>query len=131
MKQNRNILRALTALLCVVALFGAIYLITRPAPEPGVKQICVEVVHSDGTETTFTYRTDAEYLGEVLTVEGLVQGEQGEFGLYITEVDGEQTVYEKDGAYWAFYQDGEYAQQGVDQTPIRDGDSFRLVYTYG
>ena len=36
-----------------------------------------------------------------------------------------------DGAYWAFYQGGEYASQSVDQTPINDGDAFSLVYTVG
>ena len=55
----------------------------------------------------------------------------GDYGLYITEVDGEAAVYEEDGAYWAFYQDGEYANQSVDQTPISDGDAFSLVYTIG
>ena len=41
------------------------------------------------------------------------------------------TVYETDGAYWAFYVGDEYASLGVDQTPIADGDSFSLVYTVG
>ena len=54
-----------------------------------------------------------------------------EYGLMITTVDGEQAVYETDGAYWAFYVGDEYASLGVDQTPIADGDSFSLVYTVG
>ena len=78
-----------------------------------------------------TYHTDAEYLGEVLLAEGLVEGDESEYGLMITTVDGEQAVYETDGAYWAFYVGDEYASLGVDQTPIAEGDSFSLVYTVG
>lgn len=29
--------------------------------------------------------------------------------------------YDKDGVYWAFYIDGEYAMTGVDATNITDG----------
>ena len=67
----------------------------------------------------------------MLQEEGLVEGEQGDYGLYITAVDGEEAVYEEDGAYWALYQNGEYAMQSADLTPINDGDQFSLVYTIG
>ena len=44
--------------------------------------------------------------------------------------EGEELVqYATDGSYWAFYQGDAYAELGVDQTPIHDGDSFKLVYT--
>ena len=46
-------------------------------------------------------------------------------------MDGETADYDTDGAYWAFYQGGEYASLSVDQTPIQDGDAFSLVYTVG
>lgn len=120
---------AVAAVLVLVAVLIGVYAVTRPTAAAGSKTISVEVVHRDASEKTFTYRTDAEYLGDVLQAEGLIQGTEGEYGLYITVVDGEEAVYETDGAYWAFYQDGEYAMQGVDQTPIADGDSFSLVYT--
>lgn len=50
----------------------------------------MEVVHKDESTKTFTYHTDAEYLGEVLLAEGLVEGDESEYGLMITTVDGEQ-----------------------------------------
>lgn len=88
-------------------------------------------MHSDGSEKLFTYHTDAEYLGEVIISEGLVVGEDGPYGLYIKEVDGEAAVYETDGAYWSLLIGGEYAMSGADTTPIADGDTFSLVYTVG
>ena len=131
MKKNGKLIAGAAAILVLAAVFAGIWFATRPATSEGAKTITVEVVHKDESSKTFTYHTDVEYLGEVLQSEGLVKGEQGDYGLYMTEVDGEAAVYETDGAYWAFYQDGEYASQSVDQTPINDGDSFSLVYTVG
>jgi len=131
MKQHGKQLLAVGALVCVMAVFLAVYVQSRPETGTGAKHITVEVVHGDGSARTFSYETDAAYLGEVLLDNGLIQGEEGAFGLYITAVDGEEAVYERDGAYWAFYQGEDYAPQGVDTTPIADGDAFRLVYTHG
>ena len=129
MGKNKKLLVAAVAIVAVIAIFLGVYLVTRPGTSQGAKTITVDVVHSDESSKTFTYQTDAEYLGEVLLDEGLIQGEEGDYGLYVTVVDGEEAVYEDNGAYWAFYQGEEYAMQGVDQTPVNDGDKFSLVYT--
>lgn len=130
MKRNKLILAAV-AVLALIVIMAGIYFATRPETAAGGKTITVKVVHADETEKVFTYQTDAEYLGEVLVNEGLVKGEDGQYGLYITEVDGEAAVYEEDGAYWALYEGDDYANQSADQTPIADGASFSLVYTIG
>ncbi len=131
MKKNGKIIAAVAAVVVVIAALLAVYFLTRPETAEGSKTITVEVVHKDESSKTFTYKTDAEYLGEVLLAEGLIEGEEGPYGLTILKVDGEQAVYEQDGAYWAIFVGGEYGQFGVDQTPINDGDSFSLVYTLG
>lgn len=131
MKNNKKIIIAAVALVALIAIFAGVWFATRPATSEGAKTITVEVIHADESVKTFTYHTDAEYLGEVLLAEGLIKGDDGPYGLYVTEVDGEEAIYEDNGAYWAFYQGGEYAQLGVDQTPIADGDAFSLIYTIG
>ena len=131
MKKNEKIIAAVVAVVVLIAIFAGIWFATRPETAAGSKTITVEVVHKDESTKTFTYKTDAEYLGEVLVAEGLVEGEDGPYGLYITAVDGETAIYEEDSSYWALYQDGEYAMLSADQTPINDGDSFSLVYTIG
>jgi len=131
MKKNTKLILAVVAVLVVIALFAGIFIATRPETAEGSKTVTVEVVHSDGSSKTFTYHTDAEYLGEVVLTEGLVIGEMGPYGLYIHEVDGEQAIYEEDGAYWAFYEGDEYATLGIDLTPVIDGGEFSLVYTIG
>ena len=97
----------------------------------GQKNITVEVIHKDASTKTFTYDTDEEYLGDVLLQEGLVEGEEGPYGLYIKSVDGEVADYEVDQSYWSLLIGEDYATQGADQTPIADGDHFKLVYTIG
>lgn len=128
--RNRNRLWMLTGVLVALAIIMAgIYATTRPDTSAGDKTITVEVVYADETSNTFTYETDAAYLGEVLLENDLVEGEEGPYGLYITVVDGEEAVYEETGTYWALYEGDAYAQQSADQTPIEDGDVFALVNT--
>ena len=103
MKKNGRLILAAVVVVLLIAVFAVIWFATRPATTEGSKTITVEVVHKDESTKTFTYHTDAEYLGEVLLAEGLVEGDESEYGLMITTVDGEQAVYETDGAYWAFY----------------------------
>ena len=128
MKKNKLLL-AVVGVLALVVILLAVYFLTKPKTSEGAKTVTVTVVHADKTEKTFTYETDAKYLGEVLEAEGLVEGTMGDYGLYITKVDGEEAIYEENGSYWAFYDGDEYATLSVDQTPIEDGDSFSLVYT--
>ncbi len=131
MKKNTKIIIAAVAVIVAAALFLGVYLLTRPETAAGDKHITVQVVHGDGSEKSFAYDTDAEYLGEVLLAEGLIAGDESEYGLYITSVDGEEAIYETDGSYWALYEGEDYAQQGADQTPIQDGGEYSLVYTIG
>jgi len=119
----------LIGFILLIAAFLGIYSLSRPDVSEGEKTITIEVIHQDGSVNSFTYHTDAEFLGEVLLEEGLAEGSEGPYGLYITQVDGERAVYEEDGAYWALFQNDQPATQGADLTPIADGDLFSLVYT--
>jgi len=131
MKRNFKLNLALVALLALIALFSGLYLSSRPQPGSGLKSITVTVVHSDKSEKTFAFQTEKDYLGDLLLSEGLAAGEQGQFGLYIKEVDREVADYSINGAYWALFEGDSYATQGADTTPLTDGDQFRLVYTIG
>ena len=80
----------------------------------------------EGNETTHKIKTDAATVGEALVEEGLIKGHDTEYGLYVDEVNGIALDWDKDGKYWAFYINGEYAQTGVDTTNVEDG----AVYTF-
>ena len=97
----------------------------------GKKTFKVVVVHADGSEKTFEYTSEEELLGTVLQAEGLITGEQGPYGLYIKAVDGETADYDKDGAYWEVFVNDNSSNHGIDQIPIEDGATYKLVYTKG
>lgn len=84
----------------------------------------VVVTDLEGVETTYEVHTDAATVGEALQALGLLEGEQGDYGLYITSVNGIPLKWEEDGKYWAFYIDGEYAMSGVDRTDVTAGATY-------
>ena len=127
--KDKKLLIALIAFLAVVGIMVGILLITRPFTNADRKTITVTVVHSNGTEKTFTYETDEEFVGPVLPADGLLEGNAGPYGLEITKVDGEKAVYSEDKAYWAVYEGEEYALQGIDTTPVKEGQVYKLVWT--
>lgn len=85
----------------------------------------------EGNETTFLIQTNETTVGAALMGVDLLKGEDGPYGLYIHEVNGIRAVYEEDGTYWAFYENGEYAMTGVDQTEINPDTVYSLVKTKG
>ena len=104
---------------------------TEPAPEgeetePSVAktEFTFIVVDKDGKETPFTVATDKTYVGEALIDEGLIEGEEGPYGLYVKTVNGQTLDYDTDGMYWSFYVDGEYGLTGVDMTEIVPGTTY-------
>ncbi len=127
--KDKKLIIALIALVAVAAVMVGVLLITDPFASQGTKTFTVTVIHGDGTEKVFTYRTTEEYLGAVLYAEGLIV-ESASAGMFDT-VDGEKAEWNVDQSYWAFYIGEDYAATGVDTTPIRDGDTFKLVYTRG
>lgn len=92
----------------------------------GEIQFSFFVVDGEGKETAFEIHTDKTTVGEALLELSLIEGEVGEFGLYVKTVNGIFADYESTGTYWAFYIDGEYAMSGVDLTEITEG----AVYTF-
>ena len=84
------------------------------------------VTDADGNNTHFMIKSDKETVGEALMELDLISGEEGQYGLYVKTVNGITLDYDKDKMYWAFYEENNYANQGVDQTPITEGG----VYTF-
>ena len=90
------------------------------------KTFSFQVVAPDGSTKDFAITSEAKTVGEALMAEGLIAGEDGPYGLYVKTVDGLTLDYDKDGMYWAFYVNGEYAMTGVDLTPITEGTAYLL-----
>lgn len=82
------------------------------------------VTDKEGNETVFEIHTDKETVGEALMELGVLDGEQSAYGLYVKTVNGITVDYDKDGVYWAFYINDEYASTGVDSTTIVETDRY-------
>ena len=111
--QSNNSHKKLAVLLLVLAVvvLGAVYLLFSARTQSGSKEVSVTVVDDQGEETSYSCRTDAQYLEEVLTEleeEGLTfSGTESSYGLMIDTVNGLRADYNEDGAYWYFYVNGE------------------------
>lgn len=129
--KNKKLLAGLLALILVIGAMAGLWLSSRETAVDGSKEITVVVVHKDSSEKTFRYSTDAEYLGQALLEESLIQGEEGPYGLMLSTVDGETADWNVDQSYWALYIGEAYATTGADGIVLTDGGEYSLVYTIG
>ena len=86
-------------------------------------------VSAKGKDVVFTILTNADNMRDALLAVGLIDGEQQGIGYLISHVNGMRADYTLDGAYWGFFQGGEYMMTGVDSTPVAGEEAFELVYT--
>ena len=91
----------------------------------GEKTFTFEIVTEDKS-VTHTIKTDKKTVGEALSEVGLIEGEEGAFGIYIKVVNGVVADYDVDKTYWAFYINGEKANTGADMTDIEDNATYKL-----
>lgn len=82
------------------------------------------VVDKDGKETKFEIHTDKTTVGDALLELGLIEGDMGDYGLYVKKVNGITADYDVDGTYWAFYVGNDYGMTGVDLTEIEAGATY-------
>ena len=101
---------------------------TQPVTEvgEGAANFELTIVDKDGVTHLYRVHTNVGMVGEALTEVGLIDGEQGPYGMYIKSVLGQVLDYETDGMYWSFYVNGEYAQTGVDQIPVEHDGKYML-----
>ena len=90
----------------------------------GATAFTFEITHMDGSQKTYAVKTDAETVGEALVSLGLIAGEDGAYGLYVKTVDGETVDWDTHQKYWAFYENGAMAMNGVDNTKVVAGASY-------
>ncbi len=90
----------------------------------GEKSFDFSVTDKAGNTEYFVIRTDEKTVGEALLKLGLIAGDEDKYGLFVKKVNGVVADFDMDKTYWAFYVNGEYAMNGVDTTPIKEGESY-------
>lgn len=99
----------------------------------GSKTVDVYVTAADKS-IKLTVKTDEENLGAALLALGIVDGDMGDFGLYVKVVNGMTADYDVDASWWGFNKvlpDGtrETMMTGVDGVTISDGEAYELIYS--
>jgi len=129
--KNANIKKSRFASLILVVLIAAMVLSLaacggkdETVANAGTKSFTFTVVDPDGNSESFELTSDAATVGKALMEMGLVEGEDGPYGLYVKTVNGITLDYETHGMYWAFYVSGEYGMSGCELTDLTDGGDY-------
>ncbi|MCC8356447.1 MAG: DUF4430 domain-containing protein [Oscillospiraceae bacterium] len=129
---NRKKTTLIVVVVCIVVVLAVVICWASFSPKAleGVKDITINVEHSDGTVATFDVDTQEEYLYAAVADMGLLEGEDSDYGLFVTVVDGEEAD-SSIGQYWMYNCNGEMALYGVETQPIADGDIYDFyLYIY-
>ena len=130
MSKSVNTQRVLALLLSMLLTVGVFTGCSQKSGDGSDKTITLQVMHGDGTSKDFQIETNKGNLREALEEEGLIAGDEGDFGLFVKTVDGE-TVDDANQEWWCLTKGGEMWSNGVDSTEIADGDAFEFTLTVG
>lgn len=128
--KNKKTVIAIALMVVFIAVAVGCWLAFSPKAIAGEKTITVDVTHKNGETGTFTLHTTAEYLGDAMVEEGLLEGTDGPYGMYIAAVDGE-AANEDNQEWWGYTKSGEYVEYGVDGCVIADGDHYEFTFNIG
>jgi hypothetical protein len=85
------------------------------------------MIDKDEDVTEWEITSDETYLSEALLAEELIEGAVGDFGLFVTSVNG--VTIEESNAYWELFVDGESSMLGVSSVEIAEGVTYAFVYS--
>lgn len=129
-KSRKPLIIAAIVFVVLVVVGIVIWQVAAPKGTAGDKAYTLTVVDAEGNETVHELQTDEEMLGAALLNEGLIAGEDSEYGLFVNTVDG-ITANADNQEWWCLTIDGETAMTGVDSTPVEDGGKYEFTLTVG
>lgn len=89
----------------------------------GAKTV-IFTVEVEGKSLIITLKTDKATLGEAMFEHKLINDAS-----FFNVLNGMEASWEKDQAYWAFYEGETMMPHGVNDEKIDGGESYRFVYT--
>ncbi len=129
-KNKKTTIVAVIVLAIAAAVMAVCWFAFKPGTIEGAKELTILVTHGDKSTNTFTVKTDAEFLGQALVEEGLIEGSIEQYGMYIKAVDGE-FCDESQQQWWGYTKGGEMVNYGVDMCPIADGEQYEFTLNTG
>lgn len=128
MKQKKAVILAVVIMLAAASILIAVLYRKPGQTSASSKSITIEVIHKDGSQATFSFQSDKKTLEEVMAEEDLVKGEESQYGLFVTEVDGEKSSFDQDGSWWKLEINGKEAVTGIRDTLLEDGSIYTWRY---
>ena len=122
----------LLSLLLALVLLVSVLACAKPAAtatDAASKSIKFTAIYDD-VNKEFNITTTETMLGAALLNEGLIAGDESEYGLYVKTVDG-RTADDANQEWWCLTKGGEMCMTGVDSTEIADGDAYEFTLTVG
>ena len=135
---KKTIVSSLSVILSIICLFCFIYC-EEKVEASGLWENATylsDITLGDGEKTvsftveaedkviTITLKTDKATLGEAMYEHGLVND-----ATFFDTLNGIKADWNKDQAYWGFYQGEEFMMVGINDTEIIGGESYRFVYS--
>lgn len=125
-----KLLLVLTIAIGVSLLFTVFLLFPRSTPTTQVPAVNEVIEDADVTEVEtefeFSATQNEQVALELLESNAVVETQEfGDAGKFVTSING---LAGNNQNYWAFYVNGEYAQQGASQTILQEGDTIKFVY---
>ncbi|NLW22985.1 MAG: DUF4430 domain-containing protein [Tissierellia bacterium] len=129
---NKKVITILAVVVIAIVLLTAYKTFLSPKGEEGSKEVTIHIVNkNENIDETFTYKTDHEYLLQLL------EEKQEELGVTLEETEYGPMVtgmanYVVDPAKQEFFLisiNGEDAMTGVAEIPLKDKDVYKFELT--
>lgn len=87
-----------------------------------------QLVITDGDENEMhvNVKTNEKLLGDALQELKIISGEESNYGLYVTTVNGIYADYDNDKTYWALYIDDKYAEESISKVTVTEDAVYSL-----
>ncbi len=126
MKDKKNALGVLilciATIVCISFGFYAKDVIKAPST---TKTVEISVINNEDCKV-FSITTDGTTLRDAAEEINLVEGEEGQYGLYVKTVNG-YTANEQKQEWWCITKENEPVFEGIDNIKISNGDKYEIT----
>ena len=129
---KRNIIILISVLAVIILALGIVFMsaLSEKNEQGTEKTITVTVDYGNGTSDEYTLKTEAKYLSDALKENKMIEGENGNYGIFITTVNGVKADDSKK-QWWKVTKSGEQLLTGVSSIEISDSEKYELTLTTG
>jgi HD superfamily phosphodiesterase len=127
---KKKIIAILAVVIAFVVLYAGYQTFLAPKGTEGSKEVTIQIIiEKEEIDKTFTYKTDHEFLTDLLKEKQEELGaimDSSDYGTMITGMMNYMADV-SENEFFLIQINGEDAMVGTDDTPIQDGDSYNFI----